>query len=80
VLMPSGSVMQGAHVSLADADPQGLATWLSKRAITVSPRGPVVRLSFHFYNKTDDIDMLCTAIGEYRLSQTKPRRIFGDLT
>lgn len=61
---------QGAHLSLYDADPPALAGWLAARGIAVSPRGPVVRLSFHYYNSTDDVAALCRALREYR-AQTR---------
>ncbi|MFJ9625439.1 aminotransferase class V-fold PLP-dependent enzyme [Streptomyces sp. NPDC101181] len=58
--------LQGAHVGLYDADPRALAGWLAGRGIAVSPRGPVVRLSFHYYNSTDDVEALCQAMREFR--------------
>lgn len=66
VLMPFGATAQGAHACLADADPQGLAMWLSDHGITVSPRGSFARLSFHFYNHEEDIEILCAAISKFR--------------
>ncbi|MFE2878355.1 aminotransferase class V-fold PLP-dependent enzyme [Streptomyces roseus] len=58
--------LQGAHLGLYDADPPALAGWLAGRGIAVSPRGPVVRLSFHYYNSTDDVEALCQAMREFR--------------
>lgn len=54
----------GAHLCLYDADPAALAGWLAERGIAVSPRGPVVRLSFHYYNDRTDVDALCQALRE----------------
>ncbi|MFE6038110.1 aminotransferase class V-fold PLP-dependent enzyme [Streptomyces sp. NPDC056452] len=58
--------LQGAHLGLYDADPRALAGWLAGQGIAVSPRGPVVRLSFHYYNSTDDVEALCQAMREFR--------------
>ncbi|WP_218042098.1 MULTISPECIES: aminotransferase class V-fold PLP-dependent enzyme [Streptomyces] len=57
---------QGAHLGLYDNDPPALAGWLAGQGIAVSPRGPVVRLSFHYYNSTDDVEALCQAMREFR--------------
>jgi selenocysteine lyase/cysteine desulfurase len=57
---------RGAHLALLDATPTVLAAWLSARGISVSPRGPVVRLAFHYYNNSDDVAALCAALAEYR--------------
>lgn len=57
---------QGAHLGLYDADPNALARRLAERGIAVSPRGPVVRLSFHYYNTVDDAQALCQALRELR--------------
>ncbi len=56
----------GAHLSLLDPDPPALAGWLADRGIAVSPRGPVVRVSFHYYNSPDDVTALCAAVQAYR--------------
>lgn len=53
---------RGAHLGLLDPDPAGLAKLLAGQGITVSPRGDVVRLSFHYHSNTDDIDVLCAAL------------------
>jgi len=57
---------RGSHIGLYAADPVGLGQWLAERGITVSPRGPVVRLSFHYYNNSDDLAALCAALAQYR--------------
>ncbi|EWM18487.1 aminotransferase class V-fold PLP-dependent enzyme [Kutzneria sp. 744] len=53
---------RGAHIGLVDADPVGLAKRLTEHDIAVSPRGDVVRLSFHHHSNSDDIDALCAAL------------------
>ncbi|MET9699663.1 aminotransferase class V-fold PLP-dependent enzyme [Streptomyces sp. NPDC006529] len=58
--------LQGAHLGLYDADPRALAGWLGARGIAVSPRGPVVRLSFHYYNSAADVEALCEAVRAFR--------------
>ncbi len=60
---------RGAHISLADAAPAALAAWLAGRNVAVSPRGDVVRLSFHYYNDLADVAELAAQLREYRSSQ-----------
>jgi selenocysteine lyase/cysteine desulfurase len=57
---------QGAHVGLLDRDPPALADWLAARGIVVSPRGPLVRIAFHYYNNASDVAAVCAAIEEFR--------------
>ncbi|MCX5206807.1 aminotransferase class V-fold PLP-dependent enzyme [Streptomyces sp. NBC_00237] len=57
---------RGAHIGLVDADPSALGRRLADRGIAVSPRGDVVRLSFHYYNSTSDVAALCAALDECR--------------
>jgi len=40
---------------LIDPDPAGLARALAARGVVASPRGDVLRLSFHYYNDSDDV-------------------------
>lgn len=63
--MPA-SLDRGAHVALRDPDPLALAGWLREHRIEVSPRGDVVRLSFHYYNSIADADAVCDEIARYR--------------
>lgn len=70
-LVSGGEVLRtadrpGAHLALLDPDPPALAGWLAGRDIAVSPRGPVVRLAFHYYNSPGDVAALCGAVQAYR--------------
>jgi selenocysteine lyase/cysteine desulfurase len=57
---------RGAHIALEDRSPTELANWLAREGISVSPRGRLARLSFHYYNNEEDVEMLCDAIEQYR--------------
>lgn len=57
---------RGAHVALLAADPVRLARQLAAHRVSVSPRGDVVRLAFHYYNDFDDVDRLCRFLWRYR--------------
>jgi selenocysteine lyase/cysteine desulfurase len=71
----SAAAAHGAHIGLADTDPPALAAWLAERGIAVSPRGSVVRLSFHYYNNAHDVERLCAALRQFRrLSRPLSRR------
>ncbi len=48
--------------STPDRPSQDIATYLDKREIVVSARGPFVRVSPHFYNNEADIDQLLEAL------------------
>ncbi len=71
---------RGAHVSVVDPDPAGLARWLAQRRIAVSPRGDVVRVSLHFYNNRRDVDAVCEQLYRYRVQTvtTQPGAVLGD--
>lgn len=56
----------GAHLALLDENPAALAGHLAARRIAVSPRGAVVRLSFHYYSNLDDVHTVCEEIRQYR--------------
>lgn len=66
--VPEVAAAHGAHIGLTDTDPQALAAWLAEHGIAVSPRGSVVRLSFHYYNDTHDVGLLCAALRQFRRS------------
>lgn len=57
---------RGAHIGLLDTDPSGLAKSLARQGVAVSPRGDVVRLSFHYYSDPSDVAALCAALAEVR--------------
>ncbi|MFG2921271.1 aminotransferase class V-fold PLP-dependent enzyme [Streptomyces sp. NPDC048305] len=59
---------RGAHVGIVDPDPAGLAEALADRGVMVSPRGDVVRVSFHYYNRAEDVENLCAALRSHRIS------------
>jgi selenocysteine lyase/cysteine desulfurase len=64
--MPTESEARGPVVALVDDDPNRLAGWLAQRGIVTSPRGHVLRLSFHYYNDDSDVAAFCSALTEYR--------------
>ena len=70
----SAADVHGAHIPLADTDPPALAAWLAEHGIAVSPRGSVVRLSFHYYNDAHDVERLCVALRQYRFSNENHER------
>jgi selenocysteine lyase/cysteine desulfurase len=63
---PRAPDLRGPMVALIDEDPNRLAGFLADRAIATSPRGHVLRLSFHGYNDATDVDTVTTAIRDYR--------------
>jgi len=60
---------RGAHVAMAHEDPAGLAAWLARRDVVISPRGPVARLSVHAYTTHGDVDAACALIHEFERSR-----------
>jgi len=60
---------RGTHIAVVDDDPLKLQAHLAKKNITVSPRGNVARLSFHYYNRIEDADAVCDEIAAYRQIQ-----------
>lgn len=63
---PADPALRGPQVALVDDEPDALAGWLGERHIITSPRGTLLRLSFHYYNDSSDVDAVASAIGEYR--------------
>jgi selenocysteine lyase/cysteine desulfurase len=63
---PKDDALRGPQVALYDVDPHALDAFLKSRSIIGSPRGEVVRLSFHFYNDQTDVDRVVRAIADYR--------------
>lgn len=65
---PPDPALRGPMVALVDGSPIELAGYLAARRIVTSPRGHVLRISFHYYNDVSDVDAFCAALAEYRLS------------
>ncbi|MEU6262980.1 aminotransferase class V-fold PLP-dependent enzyme [Saccharopolyspora shandongensis] len=65
---PTDPASRGPQVALLDDAPGELAAWLAERRIATSPRGTVLRMSFHFYNNESDVDTVAAAIADYRRS------------
>jgi selenocysteine lyase/cysteine desulfurase len=63
---PADPALRGPMVALLDEDPVRLAGFLADRRIHTSPRGSVLRLSFHGYNDQRDVDAVCQAVRDYR--------------
>jgi selenocysteine lyase/cysteine desulfurase len=63
---PADPALRGPMVALVDDDPDALAGFLASRRIVASPRGRVVRLSFHHYNDESDVRRLLEGLREYR--------------
>lgn len=68
VLSAADAMQQGAHIAIADREPNRLAAFLAERSVFISPRGDVARLSFHYYNTISDVDLACAHIAGYRAS------------
>jgi selenocysteine lyase/cysteine desulfurase len=65
---PEDPAVRGPMVAVVDEAPERLAGFLAERRIHTSPRGQVLRLSFHGYNTRDDVEAVCQAVREYRKS------------
>ncbi|MPZ97607.1 MAG: aminotransferase class V-fold PLP-dependent enzyme, partial [Propionibacteriales bacterium] len=65
---PTDPALRGPMVAVVDDDPNRLAGFLAERRISTSPRGHVLRLSFHAYNDAADVETACEAIRSYRKS------------
>jgi selenocysteine lyase/cysteine desulfurase len=63
---PADPELRGPQVAIADPAPDALAAALAERRIVTSPRGTLLRISFHYYNNTSDVDALIDALGEIR--------------
>ncbi|HET7683218.1 MAG TPA: aminotransferase class V-fold PLP-dependent enzyme [Marmoricola sp.] len=63
---PADPALRGPMVALVDEDPNRLAAFLAERRIHTSPRGTVLRLSFHGYNDQRDVEAVCQAVRDYR--------------
>jgi selenocysteine lyase/cysteine desulfurase len=63
---PEDPTLRGPMIALLDEEPERLAAFLGERRIHTSPRGSVLRLSFHGYNDRHDVAAVCEAVREYR--------------
>lgn len=63
---PKDDAQRGPQIALYDADPHALDAHLKKRSVIGSPRGEVVRLSFHYYNDESDVTRAVQAVADYR--------------
>jgi selenocysteine lyase/cysteine desulfurase len=63
---PSDARLRGPQVALVDDNPYELSDFLKSRGIITSPRGAVVRISFHYYNVEEDVTALLKAVSERR--------------
>lgn len=66
IISPSDPHLRGPMVAVMDADPSTLAAYLADQRIASSPRGNALRLSLHYYNSSDDLDIVVNAIAAYR--------------
>lgn len=66
---PTDDERRGPQVALRDADPDALSAFLKQRRIVCSPRGDVLRLSFHYYNDASDVEAALAAVADYRRSR-----------
>ncbi|UBU17870.1 aminotransferase class V-fold PLP-dependent enzyme [Nonomuraea gerenzanensis] len=65
---------RGAHVGLLTGSPAGLTRRLAERGLVVSPRGDVVRISFHYYSDAEDVAALCAALHELGVASALHQR------
>lgn len=70
---PEMAAERGAHVALYDPVGSDLQAHLANAEISVSPRGDLARLAFHYYNTKDDADAVCDTIAEFRARPSKKR-------
>ncbi len=63
---PKDDLQRGPQVALYDEDPQALHAGLLSRGVIGSPRGEVVRLSFHYYNDESDVTRAVQAVADHR--------------
>jgi selenocysteine lyase/cysteine desulfurase len=59
---PADPALRGPQVAVVDDDPDALAARLAERRIVTSPRGRLLRLSFHYYNDVADVDAVVDAL------------------
>lgn len=69
VFSPADPALRGPQVAIIDDDPGALGAFLAARRIVTSPRGNLLRLSFHYYNNDEDVARVRAAIRDYRASR-----------
>ncbi len=72
---PLDASQRGPQIAVWAEDSEHLANFLKDRHIFVSPRGHVVRVSFHFYNDDSDVVNVIDGLEDYR--RLYPSRISG---
>lgn len=63
---PRSDTLRGPQVAVHDEQPDRLDAALREHGIAASPRGDVVRLSFHYYNDESDVAAAAKAFAAYR--------------
>jgi selenocysteine lyase/cysteine desulfurase len=63
---PADPALRGPQVALVDDNPQELCDFLKARGVIASPRGTIVRMSFHYYNVEEDVTAVLKALSEWR--------------
>lgn len=71
IFSPRDPSVRGPQVAIIDDDPTALAEYLAARRIITSPRGDLLRISFHYYNNEQDVATVCDAIAGYRTAAVK---------
>ncbi|HKN52541.1 MAG TPA: aminotransferase class V-fold PLP-dependent enzyme, partial [Amycolatopsis sp.] len=66
---PAEKSLRGPQIAIRDGDPAALARFLDGRGIVTSPRGDLVRVAFHYYNTSTDVETLVTALRGYRKTE-----------
>ncbi|GAA0591832.1 aminotransferase class V-fold PLP-dependent enzyme [Kribbella sandramycini] len=66
---PADRSLRGAQVAVRDGAPGDLAKYLAERGIITSPRGDLLRIAFHYYSTSDDVEAVVRAIADYRRSR-----------
>jgi selenocysteine lyase/cysteine desulfurase len=69
IFSPADAGLRGPQVAITDDDPDALSAYLGARRIVTSPRGDLLRLSFHYYNNEEDVTTVCEAIRDYRAAR-----------
>lgn len=66
IYSPAQAALRGPQVAIYDDDPEALAGVLAEQRIFTSPRGAVLRMSFHHYSDHSDIDAVLRALRRHR--------------